>query len=152
MGPGHFSLMGLMVPFPYLQSPSLLRECRLAGCNRIWVSLYAWRVLSLQVSWLLKGGGGRRKSSEDLSHASDWCLLARAGLRRVRAPNPSRCLCEAGGFSLTFHREAASRHPSGQHREPPVLSNGLNLASVFKPLNQSVEKEGPSSARCWQLI
>ena len=146
------SLMGLMVSFPYLQSPSPLRECRLAGCNRIWVSLYAWHVFSLQVSWLLRGGGGRRKSSEDLSHASDWCLLAGTGLRRARAPNPSRCLCEADGIPLTFHREVASRHPSGQHREPPVLSNGLNLASVFKPLNQSVEKEGPSSAQCWQLI
>ena len=90
------SPMGLMMPLPYLQSPSPHRECRLAGCNRIWVSLYAWLVFSLYSASFLapeRWRGAEDKALRTTPHASDWCLLAGAGLRRGRAPNSSRCLC-----------------------------------------------------------
>ena len=108
----------------------------------------------LPSSCLVSGGEGEGTVATPSWHL---CLASGRGVvggraRQHRAASEVSisivfCLWEYCGSRgpLTFHREVASRHPSGQHREPPVLSNGLNLASVFKPLNQSVEKEGPSS-------
>lgn len=119
--------------FSRLQSPSPTGECRLAGCNRIWVSPFPG---SLGVE-----GAGRKARRTSPTPLSGICWQVQGwGGRGHRTQSPAWW----GWWDLvTFHQEAASRHPSGQHREPPVLSNGLSLASVFKPLNQSVEKEGP---------